>query len=139
MAANALVDQEFKIVTGEKDNTIIVLLLGQIRSQEVPELEGLLTLLVEKPQPSVIISFRDVTQFLPGAHSTWAKVQSGLRKSGKLLTVCSFRPEIKNLLLQAGVIRESEIFNNIPDCWQALKVRLSDVVSKSETESKKAA
>jgi hypothetical protein len=139
MAANVLVDQEFKIVTGEKDNTIIVLLLGQIRSQEVPELEGLLNFIVEKPQPSVIISFRDVTQFLPGAHSTWTKVQSGVRKSGKLLTVCSFRPEIKNLLLQAGVIRESEIFNNIPDCWQALKVRLSDVISKSEVESKKAA
>src|SRR4051812_19623269 len=93
-------EQEFKVVTGEKDNTIIVLLLGQIRSQETPELDKLMNLLLEKPQTSVIISFRDVSQILPGAHSSWAKIQSALRKSGKLLAICSLRPDTKIALLQ---------------------------------------
>jgi anti-anti-sigma regulatory factor len=129
---------EFKIVTGEKDDTVIVLLFGQIRSQEVQELEKMQNFLVEKPQPTVIISFRDVNQFLPGAHGTFARIQTALRKAGKLITLCSFKPEVKNMLLQAGVIRESEMFNNIPDAWQALKVRLAENVTMSKLEGGKA-
>ena len=123
---------EFKIVTGEKEDTVIVLLIGQVRSQEVPQLDELQTFLLEKTQPTIIISFRDVTQFMPAAHGPFARIQAALRKAGKLITICSFRPEIKGILLQSGVIRESEMFNNIPDAWQALRVRLNDVASKPQ-------
>jgi len=132
-------DNEFKIVSGEKDNTVIILFLGQIRSQEVPELESLLNVLAEKSQPTIIFSFRDVTQLLPGAHSTLAKMQATLRKAGKLLALCSIKPEIKTALLQAGVLRESEIFNNIPEGWQALKVRLREAQVRDVEPEKKAA
>ncbi len=131
--------QEFKFVTGEKENTIIILLFGQVRSQEVSELESLANFIVEKPQTSVIFSFRDITQFLPGAHSAWTKLQTSVRKSGKLLTVCSLRPELKSALLQAGVLRDSELFNNIPDCWQALKVRSQELLAKPASDKKEAA
>jgi len=131
MANNSNGEPAFKVVTGEKEDTIIVLFLGQARSQEIPELEELMGFLLEKPQPSVIFSFRDVVSFLPGAHSSFAKIQSSLRKAGKLLALCSFKPEIKNALLLAGVIRESEIFNNIPECWQALRVRLHESEAKA--------
>ena len=128
---------DFKIVTGEKEDIMIVLFIGQIRSQEVAELETLLATLIEKPQTSIIISFRDVTQFLPAAHGAFTKIQTSLRKAGKLLALASFRPEIKAALLQAGVLRESEIFNNIPESWQAIKVKLQD--SEVVSSTKKAA
>jgi anti-anti-sigma regulatory factor len=134
----ATTNTEFKIVTGEKDDTVIVLLFGQIRSQEVQELEKMQNFLIEKTQPTVIISFRDVVQFMPGAHPSFARIQTALRKAGKLITLCSFRPEIKSMLLQAGVVRESEMFNNIPEAWQALKVRLNDGVQKLEAAVEKA-
>jgi len=134
-------EQEFKVITGEKDDTIIVLLLGQIRSQEIPKLEELEKFLLEKPLHSVIISFRDVAQFLPATHATWAKVQETLRKAGKLITLCSFKPDIKAKLIQAGIIMESETFNNIPDSWKALKTRLNDpqASATAEVSEKKAA
>jgi anti-anti-sigma regulatory factor len=118
--------RDFKIVTGEKENIIIILFIGQIRSQEVSDLEQLLVALIEKPQTSIILSFRDVTQFMPGAHGAFARIQTSLRKAGKLLAMASLKPEIKSALLSAGVLRESEVFNNIPESWQALKVRLQD-------------
>ena len=139
MAAKGSEENEFKIVSGEKEDTVIILFLGQIRSQEVPELETLMNTLVEKPQPSVIFSFRDVTQILPGAHATIAKLLSSLRKAGKLLALCSIKPEIKISLLQAGVVRESEIFNNIPEGWQSLRVRIHDAAAKDAVPEKKAA
>lgn len=117
---------DFKIVTGEKEDIVIVLFIGQIRSQEVEELENLLVTLIEKPQPSIIFSFRDVTQFLPAAQSVFARIQTSLRKAGKLLALSSIKPDIKAALIQAGVLRESEVFNNIPESWQALKVKLQD-------------
>jgi anti-anti-sigma factor len=128
---------DFEIVTGEKEDILIVLFIGQIRAQEVSELEGLLSMLIEKTQTSIIISFRDVTQFLPAAHGAFTRIQTSLRKAGKLLALASFRPEIKSMLLQAGVLRESEIFNNIPESWQAIKVKLQE--SQSAPVLKKAA
>jgi anti-anti-sigma regulatory factor len=95
---------EFKYITGEKDQLLIILFYGQIRSQEAQILlEEVLTYIQSRSQKIVIFNFRDVTGFMPGAHAAFARVQATVRKEGKVLGLCSFRPEVKMALLQGGV------------------------------------
>ncbi len=125
------------IVTGEKDDTIVVLFIGQIRTQEAKDLEELAASILDKPQTCVLMSFRDTTQFLPGAHRTFVQIQTSLRKAGKAIAMTGFRPDIKTALLQGAIVRDSEIFNNIPEARKALKERVQE--STETLDFKKAA
>jgi anti-anti-sigma regulatory factor len=131
----------FKYVLGEKDDLLLILLCGKIGAKEVPILEECELTSKDKPQPIVIISFRDLDSLNPGAHSAIAKFQKTIRDSGKILGLCSIKPEVKTLLLSSGIIRESEIFNNIPDAWKALTLKLqkeaADAKAEKDEEAKK--
>jgi anti-anti-sigma regulatory factor len=111
---------DFKFVLGEKEDVLLVLFYGKITGREVPELEKCLNELKVKTQPIVLMNFRDVDLFLPGAHTFFALFQKTLRGQGKLLGISSLKPDVKTSLVQAGIVREAEIFNNIPDAWKAL-------------------
>jgi anti-anti-sigma regulatory factor len=128
----------FKYVLGEKDDLLLVLFCGKLGSREVPILEECEQVAKDKPQPIVIISFRDLAQLNPGAHATIARLQKTIRDKGKILGLCSLKPDVKNLLLSSGIVRENEIFNNIPDAWKALTVRL-DAKTKAEKQAAEAA
>ena len=111
---------DFTYFFGEKDDLLLVLFQGKILSKDVPALEECETRILEKPQKIVLFFFRDVSVFFPGTHPTFTKMQKSIREKGKLIGICSLKPDIKAVLLQAGIIRESEIFNNIPSAWQKL-------------------
>lgn len=134
MNGTSLDNSMFKYVLGEKDDLLLVLFCGKIGAKEVPVLEECEGLIKEKPQPIVIISFRDLNALNPGSHATIARFQKTIRDEGKILGLCSIRPEIKTLLLSSGIIRENEIFNNIPEAWKALTVKLQAQDEAAEAE-----
>ena len=132
---------DFRYVMGEKPELVVVLFYGKISQREnefLLEIEGLLK---EKPQLILLLNFHDVAVLMPAAHKALAKFQKSLRDAGKFLGICSLNPEIKLSLLQAGIIRESELFNNIPDAWKTLHAKVLQVEAKKapEESSKEAA
>ncbi len=123
---------EFAYIFGEKDELLIVLLQGKIMSKDIATLEKCASEISEKSQKIVLFSFRDVPTFIPGAHSAFAKIQKQIRDAGKLMASCSMRPEIKIILLQSGIVRDAEMFNNIPEAWQKLKAKLESNPPKAK-------
>lgn len=116
----------FNYVLGEKDTVLLVILTGKITGRETELLEAMTEEISKKTQPIVIFSLRDLESFMPGGFIQFAKLQKGLRDQKRLIGIASLRPEIKKTLLMAGIIRESEIFNNIPEAWKKLSSLLEN-------------
>lgn len=112
---------EFKYVLGEKDDALLILFYGKMNSRELVELEKCKLEVADKPQKIIIMNFRDVTACMPAVHTFFVKFQKMFRDSGRLVGLCGLNPDVKFALLSSGIIRENEIYNNIPEAWQALK------------------
>ena len=131
--------EEFKCVTGEKEGVVVVLFYGKIGSPEVPALEQLCVELKDKSQALIIFNFRDVPSLLPGAHAVLAKIQKTLRTARKNIALASLKPEVREGLLMAGVVREAELFNNVPEAWNSLKDKSQAVANESQQKATKTA
>lgn len=116
---------DFTYIFGEKDDLLLVLLQGELLAKDISALEQIESEIKEKSHKIVLFFFRDLSVFIPAAHAPFVKIQKALRDMGKLIGVCSLRPEIKLILLQSGIIRESEIFSNIPEGWNKLRGKVS--------------
>jgi hypothetical protein len=55
------------------------------------------------------------------------------------LSTDQFKTEPPLCSRYGGVVRDSEMFNNVPDAWQNLKLKLETEISKITEVSKKAA
>jgi hypothetical protein len=44
-----------------------------------------------------------------------------------LIGLCGMKPDLKSSMILAGIVRENELFNNIPDAWSALSKKIADV------------
>ena len=110
----------FKYVFGEKDSLLLVILTGRVTGRETPLFEAFAEELCTKSQPIVLLNFRDIESFMPACFTQFAKLQKALREQKKLIGICSLKPEMKKSLLMAGIVRDAEVFNNIPDAWKKL-------------------
>jgi anti-anti-sigma factor len=126
---------EFKYVMGEKEDVIILLFYGHLDRDNIPFLEQLEGQLKTKAQPFIIFNLRDLKEMTPAVHTNFARLQKSLRDAKKHIALCGIHPDVKRLLTITGIIRESEVFNNIPDAWQMLKDRAA---AEAEIEAKKA-
>ena len=124
------------VICGEKDNLLIVILCGRIRGQEVPKLEELEAKILGSNHELILCNFRDVATLMPGAHGPFAKFQQSIRSAGKLLGICSLKPEMKAALLQSGLVRESELFNNVAEGWARLKDRKARMNAEAKAPNK---
>ena len=122
---------DFKYVLGEKEGVQLILFYGRINARVVPVLEECEKELKDKPHKILILNFHDVANLAPAAHIFFTKFQKTVRDAGKLLGVCGLRPDVKTSLLLAGIIRESELYNNIPDAWKALNLKLQAQIKES--------
>jgi anti-anti-sigma regulatory factor len=127
---NILTNSKFTYIFGEKDDLLLVLLQGELRAQDISTLEQIEAEIKEKPHKIVLFFFRDLSVFIPAVHAPFVKIQKALRDMGKLIGICSLRPEIKLILLQSGIIRESEVFSNIPEGWNKLSLRSNKPTGK---------
>lgn len=123
---------DFRFVMGEKPELVVVLFYGKIAAREIEFLQDIEKQLKEKTQPIILLNLRDVAVLLPAAHQFLAKFQKGIRDNGKLLGICGLHPDIKTSLLLAGIVREVEIFNNIPDAWKTLSSKHQNNQSKKQ-------
>jgi anti-anti-sigma factor len=130
---------EFKFVLGEKEDVIILLFYGDLDRENIPALELLEEQLKVKRQPFIIFNFRDLKEMTPAVHTNFARLQKTLRDSKKHIALCGIHPDVKRLLSITGIIRESEVFNNIPDAWAMLTARAAADAESEAKRKKKAA
>ncbi|MEQ1875447.1 MAG: STAS domain-containing protein, partial [Bdellovibrionia bacterium] len=66
-------------------------------------------------------NFRDVPHFAAAAHPFLVEIQRDLRSQQRVFGLCGLRPEVRTTLTGAGIVRDGEIFNNVPVAWKRLK------------------
>jgi anti-anti-sigma regulatory factor len=80
----------------------------------------------------VILYFRDVEAVSGDAIGIFTKMQIEIRGRSCELNICSLKPKIKEKLLNMGVIRVSELSNNLPE---ALTISLAALACKDKLRS----
>src|SRR5690348_1119131 len=100
---------DFKYVLGEKDDAMFILFYGKMGAKGATILETCQVELLSKDKKHkvLILNFRDVTGFMPAAHSAFAKFQKAFRDKGAMVAICGMKPDIKSALLLAGIVREN--------------------------------
>lgn len=123
----------FRYVLGEKEELVLIVLYGRLSGRDIGTLEEIENILNQKSQPILLLNFHDVTSFMPAAHQCFAKFQKRMRDKGKLIGICGLRPDVKQSILQSGIVRENEIYNNIPDAWKALHYKAQSRAANAQT------
>jgi anti-anti-sigma regulatory factor len=80
----------------------------------------------------VILYFRDVETVSGDGIGSLTKMQIEIRTRSCDLNICSLKPNIKEKLLNMGVIRVSELSNNLPE---ALTASVSALANKEKLRS----
>lgn len=117
----------FRYVLGEKDEVTVVLLYGKISGNEASQLEKLGEELKVKKPPIILMNFRDLSELAPSGYTVFTQLQKTLRNAKKLLGLCGLKPDVKMSLSSAGIIRLSEVYNNVPDAWGTISARIKRV------------
>jgi anti-anti-sigma regulatory factor len=119
----------FRFEYGDRGDVIVARFHGRIGSREVPTLEQWEAEISDKQNYVVLFDLSDVESFMPGAHTYFVNFQNRLRKKGKLLGICGLNKEVRVSLMAAGIIRENELYDNLPSAWSALEPRVHELAS----------
>lgn len=108
---------EYKCITG--NNLLILALKGKIGRSAKDVLYKSLDEIIKDPANHVLVLFKDVTQVELMATRDLALLQQEVRKSKKLYLV-GLNKELKNMLLEKGIIREKELRNSLEEALKTL-------------------
>lgn len=110
-----------KAISSQNSTLLLIALAGPINRSNASVLDRLIEEIDKKSAGWVVINMRDVghsmerTQF-----SVFAKLQKTIREKPAELKLCSIHPDLKKTLQDAGLLRQNEISNNLPEALASL-------------------
>lgn len=113
--------QSLEYFISEKDPYVVVAFIGQFTKTSAPIIERCMQEIHETKAPYVILSFRDVSGFEYPAGAALVRLEKEVRDAQRKLRLASVRPDLKNLLIERGVVREPELSNNLAVAIQSFK------------------
>ena len=108
---------EYKAIT--KNNLLILAFRGKIGRASKESLSKSLEETLNDSANHVLILFKDVSQVELAATRDLALLQQEIRKTKKLYLV-GLNKDLKNMLLEKGIIREKELRNSLEDALKTL-------------------
>lgn len=125
-----------KEVVAQKTNILLISLAGPINRTTAPVFEKLIEEVEKKSPGWVVLNLRDIgTTIERTQYPAFAKLQKTIRDKAAELRICSVHPELKKLLVDAGLIRTKELANNLPEALQSLTPKGAPEAPKGETKS----
>lgn len=105
---------DFKYFVSSKGAFLVASLVGLLNDQHAELMQPLLTEVHDNTSALIFIfNFRDLGEIDGDAVSMLAQIQKDIRSKPAEVRLCGLRPELKAKLLNRGVIRTSEIYDNL--------------------------
>jgi len=104
----------FNYFVSSKGIFMVISLIGPVNDRAVPVLQSLHSEIRDNSEASLFIfNFRDMLELSGDAVCLLAQIQKDIRCKPSEVRLCGLRPKLKNKLLSRGIIRTSEIFDNL--------------------------
>lgn len=111
---------DFEYFISEKNGFLVASLIGTIGAHVEEKLRELQESLAHRPEAKkVAINFRDVSSISKECIPLIAMMQKTVRDKNASLRVCGLKPELKEQLDKAGILRPNEISDNLQTALQS--------------------
>lgn len=111
---------EFQYFISEKNGFVVASLVGLIEASSVERFEQLTQEILKVDFSKLVLNFRDVSGLSPELIPVFAKLQKQARDKQVNLRICGLRPEIKDRLNRAGILRPHELADNLQAALQSM-------------------
>lgn len=111
---------EFQYFISEKNGFVVASLIGLIEVDALPRFEQLAADIFKSEFSKLVINFRDVSGLSPELIPHFARLQKQAREKQADLRICGLKPEIKDRLHRAGVLRPHELSDNLQAALQSM-------------------
>jgi anti-anti-sigma factor len=110
-----------KEVASQKSVILLISLAGPINRATADVLDKLIEELEKRSPGWVVLNLRDIGSSIERTqYPAFAKLQKTVRDKGAELKICSVHPDLRSVLVDAGLLRVKEIANNLPEALQSL-------------------
>ncbi len=104
---------EFTYFISEKNGFIVASLVGMLETASLSRLEQLGEEILKCEFSKIVFNFRDVPTFSQDLIPVFARLQKQARGKKADLRICGLKPEIKDRLAKAGILRPHELADNL--------------------------
>lgn len=114
-------DTEFEFFISEKNAFLVVSFIGSLDTKAMDKLSALQSEILSKPQArNIILNFRDATNISGDAIQFLTYLQRDIRVKPAELRICGLNPFFKEKLGKLGILRASELVDNLNIAIQSL-------------------
>ena len=108
-------ETQFNYFVSAKGIFMVISMIGAVNDKTPQGLTPLQRDIENNGQATVVIfNFRDLTDLSGDALQTLAQVQKDIRaRAGGEVRLCGLKPELRAKLLSRGIVRTSEIYDNL--------------------------
>lgn len=111
---------EFQYFISEKNGFVVASLIGLIEIGGLERFEKLAEDIFKNEFSKLVLNFRDVSGISNDLIPHFAKLQKTAREKQAELRICGLKPEIKERLSRAGVLRPHELTDNLQTALQSM-------------------
>jgi anti-anti-sigma regulatory factor len=111
---------EFQYFISEKNGFVVASLVGLVEINAIERFEQLANDILKSEFTKLVLNFRDVGGFSPELIPHFARLQKMAREKRADLRICGLKPEIKDRLHRAGVLRPHELSDNLQTALQSM-------------------
>ena len=111
---------EFQYFISEKNGFVVASLVGLLENSAVERFEQLAGDILKCEFSKLVINFRDVAGISSDIVPLFARLQKHARDKHADLRICGLKPEIRERMKKAGVIRPHELSDNLQAALQSM-------------------
>lgn len=111
---------EFQYFISEKNGFVVASLVGLLEVASLERFEQLSADIFKSEFSRLVLNFRDVSGFSPELIPNFARLQKAAREKNAELRICGLKPDIKERLNRAGVLRPHEQSDNLQSALQSM-------------------
>jgi anti-anti-sigma regulatory factor len=111
---------EFQYFISEKNGFVVASLVGMLEGTCMERFDRLSEDIFKIEFSKLVLNFRDVSGMSVDLIPHVAKLQKSAREKNADLRICGLKPEIKERLSRAGVLRPHELTDNLQTALQSM-------------------
>ena len=111
---------EFQYFISEKNGFVVASLVGMMENGALERFEQLAQDIFKNDFSKLVLNFRDVSGISTELIPHFAKLQKSAREKQAELRICGLKPEIRERLSKAGILRPHELTDNLQTALQSM-------------------
>ncbi len=111
---------DFQYFISEKNGFVVASLVGLLEGTSAERFDELTQDVLKANFSRLVINLRDVSAFSSDLIPHFAKLQKHAREKNAEIRICGLKPDIKERLNRAGILRPHEITENLQTALQSM-------------------